>query len=255
MLQRYFLELLYKGTHYSGFQVQKNAPCTIQQEVEKAFAILHRHPVIMTGSSRTDAGVHALQNFFHFDFEGSIENSFRYKMNAILPRDIVVKNIYAVPPEAHCRFDALSRSYSYHLYKDKNPFLADGAYYFPYALDLQQMQEAAAVLTSYTDFTSFSKRNTQVKTFLCRIEESRWTSTADGMVYQVKANRFLRGMVRGLTGTMLQVGRGKISIEQFKKIIDAKDCRLADFSVPGHGLFLTSVAYPASLQLVPIAMR
>ena len=255
MLQRYFLELLYKGTHYNGFQVQKNTPDTIQQEVEKAFAILHKQPVTMTGSSRTDTGVHALQNFFHFDFEGIIENTFRYKMNAILPRDIVVKNIYAVPPEAHCRFDALSRNYSYHLYRDKNPFLAEGAYYFPYALDMQKMQEAAAIVLSYTDFTSFSKRNTQVKTFLCSIEESAWSTEDEQVIYRVKANRFLRGMVRGLTGTMLQAGRNKISLDQFKKIIEAKDCRLADFSVPGHGLFLTNVAYPSSLQLTPMAMR
>ena len=165
MPQRYFLELLYKGTHYSGFQVQQNAPATIQQEVEKAFAVLHRQPVTMTGSSRTDTGVHALQNFFHFDFDGALDNTFRYKMNAILPRDIVVLQLYAVPPEAHCRFDALSRNYAYHLYRDKNPFLADGAYYFPYSLNIPKMQEAASILKTYTDFTSFSKRNTQVKTF------------------------------------------------------------------------------------------
>lgn len=255
MLQRYFLELLYKGTQYSGFQVQKNAPDTIQQEIEKAFAILHKQPVTMTGSSRTDAGVHALQNFFHFDFDGSIENTFRYKMNAILPRDIVVKNIYAVPAAAHCRFDALRRSYAYHLYRDKNPFLAEGAYYYPYALNLPQMQEAAAIITGYTDFTSFSKRNTQVKTFLCSIEESFWSVEGEQLIYRVKANRFLRGMVRGLTGTMLQVGRNRISIEQFRQIIEAKDCRRADFSVPGHGLFLTAVSYPPSLLLQPLAMR
>jgi tRNA pseudouridine38-40 synthase len=255
MPQRYFLEVMYKGTHYSGFQVQDNVRNTIQEETEKAFAVLAKEAVSMTGSSRTDTGVHALQNFFHFDFEGVVNGHFLYKMNAIMPKDIVVKNIYPVPQEAHCRFDAVTRSYSYHLYQQKDPFLADRAYYFPYALNLEKLQEAAAIIKTFSDFTSFSKRNTQVKTFVCAIEESDWRQDEKEIIYQVKANRFLRGMVRGLTGTMLQVGRNKISIDQFKKIIEAKDCRLADFSVPGHGLFLTKVEYPASLQLTPVNMR
>jgi tRNA pseudouridine38-40 synthase len=227
----------------------------VQEAIEKAFAILQKQAVTMTGSSRTDTGVHALQNFFHFDFEGAIQEHFRYKINAILPKDIVVKNIYAVQPAAHCRFDAVARSYNYHIYKNKDPFLADRAYYFPYALDIGKMQAAAAALKLYADFTSFSKRNTQVKTFICAIEESEWKQEGGQMIYHVKANRFLRGMVRGLTGTMLQAGRNKISIDQFKKIIEARDCKLADFSVPGHGLFLTEVQYPAELQLTPLVMR
>lgn len=255
MVQRYFLEILYQGTRYNGFQSQHNTPDTIQGQVEKAFSILQKEAVTMTGSSRTDTGVHARQNFFHFDYSGVINPSFRYKMNAILPGDIVVKNIYAVGPEAHCRFDATARCYDYCTYREKNPFIADRAYYFPYAVDISQMQEAATVITSYTDFTSFSKRNTQVKTFNCKIEESRWVKEGELLIYRVRANRFLRGMVRGLTGTMLQVGRGKISIDDFKKIVEAKDCRLADFSVPGHGLFLTRVLYPEEMKLVPLLVR
>ncbi|MEP7279948.1 MAG: tRNA pseudouridine(38-40) synthase TruA [Bacteroidota bacterium] len=254
-MQRYFLELMYKGTLYSGFQVQENARNTIQEETEKAFAILTKKTVAMTGSSRTDTGVHALQNFFHFDFDGSFHPHFLYKMNALLPADIVIKNISPVSPEAHCRFDAVSRSYCYHLYQKKNPFFADRAYYYPYTVDLEKMQEAAAVIRTYKDFTSFSKRNTQVKTFICAIEESSWQQVGEEIIYSVKANRFLRGMVRGLTGTLLQVGRNKISLDQFKHIVEAKDCRLADFSVPGRGLFLTEVEYPASLQLKPLVMR
>ena len=254
-VQRYFLELMYKGTGYSGFQVQKNARNTVQEAIEKAFAVLQKQAVTMTGSSRTDTGVHALQNFFHFDFEGLIQEHFKYKINAILPKDIVVKNIYPVHPEAHCRFDAVARSYNYHIYKNKDPFLADRAYYFPYTLDIEKLQAAAAAIKLYADFTSFSKRNTQVKTFICAIEESEWKQEGEQMIYHVKANRFLRGMVRGLTGTMLQAGRNKISIDQFKKIIEARDCKLADFSVPGHGLFLTEVQYPAELQLTPLPMR
>lgn len=255
MVQRYFLEILYKGTRYNGFQSQHNTPETIQGQVEKAFSILQKESVTMTGSSRTDTGVHARQNFFHFDYSGLINPSFRYKMNAILPDDIVVTAIYAVGPEAHCRFDAVARCYDYCTYREKNPFIADRAYYFPYAVDISRMQEAAAVLTSYTDFTSFSKRNTQVKTFNCRIEESLWVEEGELLIYRVRANRFLRGMVRGLTGTMLQVGRGKISIGDFRKIIEAKDCRLADFSVPGHGLFLTRVVFPEEVGMVRMEVR
>lgn len=255
MPQRYFLELMYKGTGYSGFQVQKNVPNTVQQEVENAFTILQKQAVTLTGSSRTDAGVHALQNFFHFDYDAMLHEHFRYKMNAILPKDIVIKNVYQVPPDAHCRFDAIARSYQYHIFSNKNPFLADRAYYFPYKPDVEKMQEAAAVIMQYADFTSFSKRNTQVKTFVCAIAESRWTAENGELIYHVTANRFLRGMVRGLTGTMLQVGRNKISIDGFKKVIEARNCSLADFSVPGHGLFLTNVTYPAGFLPAPMLMR
>jgi tRNA pseudouridine38-40 synthase len=244
---RYFLELSYKGTNYAGFQVQKNAH-TVQAEVEKAFAVLQRERVVMVSSSRTDAGVHALQNFFHFDYAGPIHPQFVYKMNAILPGDIVVKNLTRVADEAHSRFDALSRSYRYFVYRHKDPFMEDRAYYFPYRLDLGLMNEAAEALRQYEDFTSFSKRNTQVKTFICRISESRWVEGAGGvLIYEVRANRFLRGMVRALTSTMLKLGRGRISLEEFHAIIQAKDCTRASFSVPAHGLFLVGVEYPDGL--------
>ena len=242
-MSRYFLEVSYKGTQYSGFQTQENAN-TIQAEVEKAFETLQRDKVIMTGSSRTDAGVHAIQNFFHFDYEGLIHPQFAYKINAILPPDIVVKEIKPVLPEAHCRFDAQSREYKYFTYSKKDPFLSGRAYYFPYTIDKTLLQNAAAVVKEYRDFSSFSKRNTQVKNFNCGIIESEWQTEGDALVYYVKANRFLRGMVRGLTGTMLQVGRGKISLQQFRDIIEARDCTKADFSVPGHGLFLIKVNFP-----------
>lgn len=245
-MQRYFLELMYKGAQYSGFQVQENAP-TVQAAVEKAFLVLQKQAVTLTGSSRTDTGVHARQNFFHFDYEAPLHPQFLYKINAILPRDIVIKNVYRVPPDAHCRFDALSRSYRYYIYRQKNPFFEDRAYYFPFSIDIGRMHEAAAVVKEYADFTSFSKRNTQVRTFVCDIIESEWRQQEDLLVYYIKANRFLRGMVRGITGTMLQVGRGKLTIDGFRKIIEAKDCGSADFAVPGHGLFLETVEYPEGL--------
>ena len=245
-MPRYFLELAYKGTGYSGFQIQDNAS-SIQQEVEKALEVFFRQPFSLTGSSRTDGGVHALQNFFHFDYQGIVEDRALYNINAILPGDIVVKGIYPVAPDAHCRYDALSREYRYYLYRKKNPFLADRAWFYPYTLDLDKLQAAADLLREYQDFTSFSKRSTQVKTFLCDIAESTWKEEETGLVYQVKANRFLRGMVRGLVGTMLQVGRGKLSVEDFAGVIRQKDNRLADFSAPGHGLFLHQVYFPVSI--------
>lgn len=242
-VQRYFLELGYKGTHYSGFQKQDNAN-SIQAEVEKAFSVLQKSPVELTASSRTDAGVHALQNYFHFDYTGTIHPQFVYKMNAILPPDIVISSIHPVHPGAHCRYDATSREYAYYIYRRKNPFLRDRAYYYPYALDMHKLQEAAHVIAGYQDFTSFSKRNTQVKTFLCTVERSEWTQEDDCLVYRVKANRFLRGMVRGLTATMLLIGRGKMELEQLHHILASRNNQKADFSVPGWGLFLMRVNFP-----------
>lgn len=242
-MPRYFLEVSYKGTNYSGFQVQENAN-TIQAEIEKAFRILQRDKIVMTGSSRTDAGVHALQNFFHFDYDAEINPHFIYKMNAILPGDVVVKRLSPVNPDLHCRFDAVSREYKYFIYRHKDPFLKDRAFFFPYKLNLELLQKAAAILTEYNDFTSFSKRNTQVKTFQCQVFQSVWLQEDDCLVYNVKADRFLRGMVRALTATMLGIGRGKISLDEFKRVIEAKDCTKASFAVPANGLFLIGVSYP-----------
>lgn len=241
-MSRYFLEVMYKGTAYSGFQVQENA-LTVQQVVENALKLYLRQPVALTGSSRTDAGVHSLQNFFHFDHSGVIPDRFLYNINAILPGDVVIRSLRPVADQAHCRFDAKSREYAYYLYREKDPFRADRAWYYPFPLDRGGLDRAAGILKEYEDFTSFSKRNTQVRTYLCRIEESYWEHHADGHVYHVRANRFLRGMVRGLVGTMLQVGRGKISEESFRQIIEAKDCTKADFTTPAHGLFLVRVHY------------
>ncbi|MBN8789161.1 MAG: tRNA pseudouridine(38-40) synthase TruA [Terrimonas sp.] len=242
-MPRYFIEVAYKGNNYAGFQVQDNV-LTIQSEVQKALAVFYKEQIPLTGSSRTDAGVHALQNYFHADVPFLIQQKNIYNLNALLPRDIAVKNILQVNNEAHCRFDAESREYKYYVSGKKNPFITDRSYFFPYSIDEEKLHEAAATILNYTDFTSFSKRNTQVKTFICQVLESRWVKEDDCLVYHVKANRFLRGMVRGLTGTMLQVARGKVTIDDFKKIIESRDCTKADFAVPGHGLFLVQVNYP-----------
>lgn len=241
-MSRYFIELSYKGSAYAGFQLQNNA-LTVQEEVEKALEIFFREKIRLTGSSRTDTGVHALQNYFHFDFWGKVEESKVYNINALLPGDIAIRSIREVGDEAHCRFDAIARQYAYTIYMRKDPFIADRAYYFPYTLNMELMKEAAEAVKGYSEFEAFSKRNTQVKTFTCRILKSEWIEEGERKIYRVKANRFLRGMVRGLVGTMLQVGRDKISIARFREVIENKMLGEVDFSVPGYGLCLERVEY------------
>lgn len=246
-MPRYFLELSYMGTRYQGFQVQDTG-ATIQSEVERALQIRFRQPFSLTGSSRTDSGVHAVQNFFHFDTELVIDQQSVYNLNALLPQDIAVRGIYPVPDTAHSRFDAVSREYRYYIYNRKDPFLTDRGWLYPYPLDRDLLAESARILLEYNDFTSFSKRNTQVKTFLCNLELSEWTETETGWMYRVRANRFLRGMVRGLVGTMLKTARGQLSLDGFRAVIEALDCSKADFSTPAQGLFLHKVNYPDTLS-------
>ncbi len=243
-MPRYLLEVAYKGSAFSGFQKQKNAN-TVQAEVEEALQIYYKSSFELTGSSRTDAGVHALQNFFHTDISETISITAKdsYHLNAILPDDIVIINFSKVPDNFHCRFDAHSREYHYHIYSKKDPFKKDIAWFYPYELNETLLIEAANCIKDYTDFSSFSKKNTQVHNFNCNIYESKWENENDLLIYKVRANRFLRGMVKGLVGTMLRVGRGLISIDDFKKIIEGKNSSNADFSVPGHGLFLVHVNF------------
>ncbi len=245
-MSRYFIEVAYKGTRYAGFQVQQNAN-TIQAEIEKALLIYCRQSFQLTGSSRTDAGVHALQNYFHFDIESGDEYNWEqvaYHLNAILPDDIVIKNISKVSNEKHCRFDALSRSYEYTLYNAKDPFLDDRAYYYPYRLQIDLLNEAAMMIKNTENFETFSKRNTQVQTYICSITESHWMLRGKHeVVYKVTGNRFLRGMVRGLVGTMLKVGTKKIDLAEFAAIIESHNVMRADFSMPAKGLSLIKVEY------------
>ena len=231
------------GTNYSGFQRQDNAN-SIEAEVEKCLQVFYKQPFALTGSSRTDTGVHALQNYFHVDSEIALSPADVYHLNAILPRDIVIKNIIPVASDAHCRFDALSRSYLYSICQTKNPFLQDRAYFFPYRVNVEMMQQAALVILGSHDFTSFSKKNTQVNNFICTIFENSWSEEQGIILYRVTGNRFLRGMVRGLVGTMLRVGTGKISVDDFQGILMQRNSALADFSVPGHGLMLELVNMP-----------
>lgn len=243
---RYFFEVAYKGTNYAGFQVQQNAN-TIQAEVERALQIYFRKSFKLTGASRTDAGVHAHQNYFHADVEYELPLGILYNLNSLLPPDVVIKRMFRVPDDMHCRFHAISREYKYYIHASKNPFLTDTGWFYPYKINPDILQQAASLICNYTDFTSFSKRNTQAFTNNCIIYKSEWQIKEDTLVYNVKANRFLRGMVRGLVGTMLQAGREAISIADLRKIIEAKDGTKANFSTPAKGLFLTAVEYPDNL--------
>jgi tRNA pseudouridine38-40 synthase len=244
-MSRYFIEVSYIGTHFAGFQKQNNAH-TIQSEIEQALKIYFRKDIDLTGSSRTDAGVHAFQNFFHFDendiHKEAIEKSV-YHLNAIIHAGVVIKGITLQDEGAHCRFDAKSRQYQYTIYQQKDPFLMDRGYYFPYPLNMEKLAEASEIIKATNYFEAFSKKNTQVLNFNCTIFESFWHQNDNKIQYNVCGSRFLRGMVRGLVGTMLKVGTGKTSIAAFKKIIESGDVSQVDFSTPARGLVLVSVNY------------
>ena len=248
-MKRYFIEVAYDGADFGGFQIQINQQ-TIQGAVEQAMATLYRAPINLSGASRTDAGVHALQNFFHFDTALEILDKHIYNLNAILPHSIVIKGIYSVPTEAHTRFDAIKRSYIYKLHTFKDPFLAGRSWFYPFPVDHQLLNDAANALLDHTDFESFSKKNTTVNTFECHITKAFWSFHAQGFSFHIDSNRFLRGMIRGLVGTMLQVGRGSISMEQWHEIIASKNDQRVDFSTPAHGLYLSAIEYPNYLKKI-----
>lgn len=245
-MYRYVIEVAYVGAGYSGFQRQQNG-VTIQSEVERALALVFQREFLLTGSSRTDSGVNAKQNFFHFDSPMKLDLRRAYNINAVLPPSIAVTNFFPVKPHIHVRFDAIYREYEYHIYSRKNPFLDRFAYYYPFQLDIHLMEMAAALVKTNTAFVAFSKRNTQVKTYNCLIYDSKWEVFPDRMVYTIRGNRFLRGMVRGLVGTMLQVGRKKMTLDEFESLLHNTTRSQADFSPPGHGLFLAKVGYPEGI--------
>ncbi len=246
-MQNYFLRVRYNGQHYAGFQIQENAK-TIQGEIEKALLVYFKQPIALTGSSRTDAGVHARCNYFHFQTDLDLIEASVYHLNAILSADISIEGIFKVPVDAHCRFSAIARGYSYHIYNRKNPFLEGLSWYYPYPLDINRMNDAASVFIGAHDFTSFSKKHTQVFTNHCNIDEALWVAEGEELVFKVRGNRFLRGMVRALVGTMVRVGRGKLLLADVKDILGARNNSMADFSAPAHGLFLEEVIYPADIQ-------
>ena len=239
---RYLLELAYDGTNYHGWQVQPNAK-TVQAEVNKALSIILREDITTLGSGRTDAGVHAEQQFVHFDTDQPISDKLIQQLNGITPIDIAFYNIRKVHPDFNVRFDAITRAYRYRIKSSKNPFLLNQYYRYHKPVDVVAMNKAAATLLDYTDFECFSKVHTDVKTFLCTITQAEWKQEGNKLEFYIKANRFLRGMVRAIVGTLLEVGLGKITVQEFRDIIESKDRNKAGRAVPAEGLFLVEVNY------------
>lgn len=249
--QRYFIELVFKGTNYCGWQIQENA-VSIQEELNKALSTLFSEEMETVGAGRTDAGVHARQFFAHFEIdERKIDKRILrdciYHLNCILPDDIAIKVIFPVPITMHARFTAISRSYEYHIYRQKNPFLKEFAYLLHYDPDIDKMNKASAILYNYEDFSCFSKSRTQVKTNICKITKAEWVVKDDKIIFYITANRFLRNMVRAIVGTLLEVGKNEITVEDFAEIIESKNRSNAGFSVPACGLYLSKITYPSRI--------
>lgn len=246
---RYFLDISYNGTNYHGWQIQPNAN-TVQAEIQDALSKMLRAETAIVGSGRTDTGVHARKQVAHFDSELEWEPSqLTYKLNAILPNDIVINRTHLVKDDAHARFDAEERGYEYFLRTKRSPFGLDESLYVPYKLDVELMNKAAAELLGKQDFESFSRVKTEVNHFICDLRKAEFNWRGDLLVFNVVADRFLRGMIRALVGTLIDVGRGKLTPEDFVTIINAKDRKAAGKAAAPHGLFLTQVDYPEHIYL------
>ncbi len=244
-LQRYVLQISFDGTPFNGWQRQKNAP-SVQQEIEEKLSIILGKETTVTGCGRTDTGVHANEFFLHFDADKELSNyTHLHKLNTMLPPQIAVQNIYKVSLDFNTRFDALNREYVYLIHFNKNPFLIDKSLKLGKKnLDVNKMNQAANLLLEVEDFTSFSKVKTQTKTNNCDVTFAYWENIENGIKFTIKANRFLRNMVRAIVGTCLAVGEGKMEIEEFKQVIENKNRQSAGTSVPACGLYLKKVTYP-----------
>ena len=243
---RYFVFFAYNGAGYHGWQSQPNA-LTVQQEMEQAFEKLLQEPIALTAAGRTDAGVHASFMVAHFDTSNSLPENLCFLLNQYLSDAISIDRIQNVSDSAHARFDALSRTYQYTISSVKNPFRYPYQYYIKGSLDLAQMNASAALLLEYEDFECFSKVNTDVKTFMCQIEKAHWESLENQYIFTIKANRFLRNMVRAIVGTLIEIGQGKRTLDSLHKTLRSKDRSQAGYSVPAHALFLTDIEYPKTL--------
>lgn len=241
---RYFITFSYDGTAYHGWQIQPHS-LSVQEELQKAMSILLRKPMEVVGAGRTDTGVHARKMVAHFDYDEEVDcPQLVYKLNKLLPRDIGVQQVEPVAEDMHARFSAKSRTYHYFVHMGKNPFLRSYSWQVYGNIDFELMNQAASVLMEYKDFTSFSKVNTDTKTNDCTITEAHWDRVGeDQWCFTITANRFLRNMVRAIVGTLMEVGRGRMTIEQLRRVIDAKDRCCAGDSVPGNALFLVQVKY------------
>lgn len=240
---RYFLELSYHGKNYYGWQIQPDV-ISVQEKITTALSTILREEITIVGAGRTDSGVHASQMYAHFDVDKDLDENFTYKLNAILPDDIVIYRTIKVSDEAHARFDAVSRSYEYKIWMGRNPFLLDTTWQLNYKnINIEAMNAAAKLLYEYEDFECFSKVKTDVHTFNCEVTNAVWKLEGEELTFYVSANRFLRNMVRAIVGTLLDIGLGKKSFEDFRMIIESKNRSKAGVSVPAKGLFLTKVEY------------
>ena len=248
---RYFLNLAYNGTRFCGWQRQPNAP-SVQATVEDTFSLILRQPIEIVGCGRTDTGVHASQYFAHFDFEGDFPPAFLDRANKLVGKDILLKKIIHVAPDAHARFDACLRSYEYHISFIKNPFTPETLWHFTQhkALNINDMQKAAQILRGYAEFTPFCKTHSDAPTMKCDISHSKWIFTEDKAVFHISANRFLRGMVRLIVGACINIGLGQMTLDDLKKAMEEQTSLKKSYSVPSTGLFLTGVKYPYEVQLV-----
>ncbi|MCS6823320.1 MAG: tRNA pseudouridine(38-40) synthase TruA [Cytophagaceae bacterium] len=245
---RIFIDISYKGTSYHGWQIQQNAH-TVQKELNAALSAILRTNVETVGSGRTDTGVHAIHQVAHLDVPEYPKNDFLYRINSLLPHDISINSWRKVHPDAHARYSATSRTYEYRISKVKDPFLHDLVFFFDRPLNLQHMQEACSILCRYNDFECFSRSNSQVKHFNCIIHQAKWEEENNKIIFTIQANRFLRGMVRAIAGTMLDIGMNKISLSDFENILLSKDRRKAGAALPPQGLFLTDVKYPDDIYI------
>ena len=243
-MNRYFIKLAYNGANYHGWQVQNNAH-TVQQELNEKLSLIIKEDINLLGCGRTDTGVHAKEFYAHFDISQELGDlkELAFRLNGFLPNDIVIFEIFGVPVDFHARFDAKSRNYKYYISKQKDPFRVGQSYYYHTQLDVQKMNEACLFLFDYEDFTSFSKLHTQTKTNNCKIFEARWEEVDELLIFTITADRFLRNMVRAIVGTLIEIGAGKLKVEDFKRIVEAKDRSEAGFSVPADGLFLEKLDY------------
>lgn len=250
MAHRYFIKLSYDGTNYHGWQVQPGED-TVQSTLEKALKTLLKEEISLTGAGRTDTGVHAKEFYAHFDTiksQGEISKiDLVYKLNSILPDDIAIDNILPVNENAHARFDATERTYHYYICTRKDPFLLGKAWFYYRKPDIEKMNAAAKILYNYTDFTSFSKTNTQTKTNNCNIKNAHWIKEDQMLIFEITADRFLRNMVRAIVGTLVEIGLDKMPVEEIENIIRAKNRSSAGYSVPAHGLFLSGIKYPEEI--------
>ncbi|MBR4810862.1 MAG: tRNA pseudouridine(38-40) synthase TruA [Bacteroidaceae bacterium] len=247
-MMRYFADIEFDGTAYSGWQIQPHSP-SVQQTMEEALALFLRQDVSVTGAGRTDAGVHAAQMIAHFDLETPQDCEWMtHKLNGILPPDIAVHRIFPVKPEAHARFDALSRTYKYYVTLNKSAFDRDYSWYLLNEPDFELMNSAAEILLSTVDFTSFSKLHTDTKTNDCHVTKAVWENLPDGRwVFTITADRFLRNMVRAIVGTLMEVGRNRMTVDEFRAVIQKKDRCQAGDSAPAQGLFLYRIEYPEDI--------